>query len=177
MRSHYCGKVTEELVDQEVTLCGWVNRRRDHGGVIFIDLRDREGLVQVVFDPIVNKKSCEIASLLREEYVVKVKGKVALRVKGTENPYLETGRIEVFAHGLEILSRSKALPFQITEKAMVFGEEIQAGPEIVDEELRLRHRYLDLRRPSMQEILIKRYRIIQCIREYLDSMNFAEVEK
>lgn len=172
----YCGEITPSFEGKEVLLMGWVDAIRDHGNILFIHLRDTRGIVQVVFDPKVSRKSCKNAAILREEYVVEVRGKVELREKGTENPYLDTGRIEVFASNLKILSQSKSLPFQITEKAMVFGEEIQASPENVDEELRLRHRYLDLRRPSMQEILKKRYQIIKCIRDYLDSMNFLEVE-
>ena len=172
----YCGELSSAHVDKDIFLMGWVDAVRDHGHILFIHLRDIQGIVQVVFTPENGKENYEKAALLREEFVVEIKGRVGLREKGTENPNIETGDIEVFARDLVILSESKILPFQITEKAMVFGEEIQASPENVDEELRLRYRYLDLRRPSMQELLIKRYRIIKCIREYLDGLNFIEVE-
>ena len=155
---------------------GWVDAIRDHGHLLFIHLRDVRGMVQVVFDPGISMKSCEEASSLKEEYVIEVEGKVALRAAGTENPNLRTGNVEVFAERLSILSTSKNLPFPISEKAMIFGEEIQASPANVDEDLRLRFRYLDLRRPSVQERFLKRHRIVASIREYLGSLNFAEVE-
>jgi len=155
---------------------GWVDAIRDHGNILFFHLRDVHGIVQVVFDPKKDKASYETASLIREEYVIEVRGRVSLRDKTAENPTLKTGRIEVLATGLKLLSKSKALPFQISEKAMVFGEEIQAGPENVDEEIRLRYRYLDLRRPSVQDVFLKRYQIIKCIRDFLDTLNFIEIE-
>ena len=136
-RTHRCGSLRDTDIDAEVVLMGWVHNRRDHGGCVFIDLRDREGLTQVVFDPRVSLESYERAALLREEYVVEVVGKVALREKGTENPNLDTGDVEVFANTLKMLSESKTLPFQISEKAMVFGEDIKANPELVEEDLRL----------------------------------------
>ena len=172
----YCGELTASHAGKEVLLMGWVDAIRDHGNVLFIHLRDFGGIVQVVFDPKVSRESYGKAASLGQEHVVKVKGKVALREKGTENPYLETGDIEVFATELTIVSKSKTLPFQISEKAMVLGEEIQSSPENVDEELRLQYRYLDLRRPSVQEFFIKRYEIIKCIREHLDQLNFIEIE-
>jgi aspartyl-tRNA synthetase len=172
----YCGDLTPSHVDKEVLLMGWVDAIRDHGSLLFIHLRDVRGLVQVVFNPALNAKIYESASSLKEEYVVQVRGKVALREKGTENPNLRTGSIEVFALDLEILSLSRVLPFKISEKAIVFGEDILANPEKVDEDLRLQYRYLDLRRPSAQELFLKRYEIMKCIRQYLDELHFTEVE-
>ena len=155
---------------------GWVDAIRDHGNLLFIHLRDVRGIVQVVFDPGLSKQSYDHATYLREEDVVQVRGKVEIRAKGTENPYLATGDIEVYATEIEILSKSKPLPFQISEKAMVFGEEIQSSPDKVDEELRMKYRYLDLRRPSRQDIFIKRDRIIHLAREALRARSFVEVE-
>ena len=172
----YCGELTSSDVGRDVLLMGWADAIRDHGNLQFIHLRDIRGIVQVVFDPGISEKSYEKAALLREEYVIEVQGKVVLRDKGTENPNLGTGDIEVFATELTILSESKTLPFQISEKSMVFGEKIKANPKNVDEELRLRYRYLDLRRPSVQDRFIKRYEIIKCIREYMDHQGFIEVE-
>lgn len=172
----YCGEINPSLIGKDVLLMGWVDAIRDHGNVLFIHVRDIKGIVQVVFTPEGNKDCYEQALLLKEEYVLEISGRVASREKGTENPNLSTGEIEVFASELKVVSRSKMLPFQISEKAMVFGEEIQASPENVDEDLRLRYRYLDLRRPSMQELFTKRYKIISCIREYLDELSFIEVE-
>ncbi len=171
----YCGDLKPSHIGTDVLLMGWVDAIRDHGNVLFIHLRDIRGIVQIVFSDN-NKEVYDKAVLLREEYAVEVKGRVALRGKGTENPNLDTGTIEVFADKLKILSRSKPLPFKITEKAMVFGEGIQDISEKVDEDLRLQYRYLDLRRPSMQDKFIKRYRILNCIREYLEQHNFFEVE-
>jgi len=172
----YCGNLDRTYAGKSVTLMGWVDAIRDHGRLMFIHLRDVSGIVQAVFDALVNPESRNEADLLHEEYVVRIQGSVALRAKGTENPHLETGDIEVLGEHLEILSLSKALPFQISEKAMVCGEEIKAGPENVDEDLRLHHRYLDLRRPSVQEIFLKRNDIYKATRQYLDDRRFVEVE-
>jgi aspartyl-tRNA synthetase len=172
----YCGDLTTAHVDREVLLMGWVDAIRDHGSLFFIHLRDVRGVVQVVFNPALSEKIYKTASSLKEEYVVQVRGKVALRGKGTENPNLKSGNIEVSAWDLEILSVSRVLPFKISEKAIVFGEDIRANPEKVDEELRLQYRYLDLRRPSAQELFLKRYEIIKCIRQFLDEHRFTEVE-
>jgi aspartyl-tRNA synthetase len=155
---------------------GWVDAIRDHGNLVFIHLRDMSGIVQVVFDPSVSWGTYATARKLKEEYVIEVMGRAAARNKGTENPNLETGNVEVFAEEMMLLSGSKSLPFQLSEKSMVFGEEIAAAPGNVDEELRLEYRYLDLRRPSMQHFLIRRYQIIKCIRDYLHEHNFIEVE-
>ncbi|MBU2497802.1 MAG: aspartate--tRNA ligase, partial [Proteobacteria bacterium] len=172
----YCGDLTSSHVGREVLLMGWVDAIRDHGNLLFIHFRDIRGLVQVVFDPKADMASYQTACTLREEYVVRVKGSVFQREKGSENPYLETGEIEVFAKELTILAKSRTLPFLISEKAMVFGEDIQAGPEKVDEDLRLQYRYLDLRRPSRQHLFKMRYEIMKCIRDYLDQLRFIEVE-
>ena len=162
MRSLYCGEVNESLLDQEVTLAGWVNRRRDHGGVIFIDLRDREGLVQVVFDPD-REATFATAERVRNEYVLQVKGKVRRRPAGTENPELATGQVEVLGHELTILNASETPPFQLDDDG-------------VSEEHRLRYRYLDLRRPLMQQRLRLRSRVNRFLRNCLDDQGFLEVE-
>ena len=162
MRSHYCGKVTEELIDQEVTLCGWVNRRRDHGGVIFIDLRDREGLVQVVFDPD-RAEIFEIAEHVRNEYVLRVSGRVRLRPEGTENPELTSGKIEILGLDLEVLNASETPPFQLDDTG-------------VNDDLRLQYRYVDLRRDEMQQRMRLRTRVTRYIRDYLDDHEFWDIE-
>ncbi|MGD8228538.1 MAG: aspartate--tRNA ligase [Desulfobacteraceae bacterium] len=172
----YCGSLRASDMGRGVLLMGWVDAIRDHGNLLFIHLRDIRGIVQVVFDPNVDKESYEKSTTLKEEYVVEVRGKVGRRQKGTENPNLETGDVEVFATALEILSKAKMLPFLISEKAMVFGEEIQSSPENVDEELRLQYRYLDLRRPSVQGLFIKRHEIMKCIRDYFHDHGFTEIE-
>ena len=164
MRSHYCGKVDESLVDQEVELCGWVHRRRDHGGVIFIDLRDREGLVQVVYDPD-REESFATAERVRSEYVLKVKGKVRLRPEGTVNPDMFTGKIEILGHELEILNASETPPFML---------DIEDGE--VNEELRLKYRYVDLRRGPMFKRLKLRSEITRSLRNYLDDNGFMDIE-
>ena len=163
MRSHYCGHVNESLVDQYVEVCGWVHRRRDHGGVIFVDLRDREGLVQVVFDPDLPDNFAS-AERVRSEFVLRVKGRVRLRPSGTENPNLPTGQVEINCEQLEILNRSEALPFQVEDEAEL-GEEV-----------RLRYRYLDLRRPQMQRRMIMRARVTQVLRRFLDERGFLDIE-
>ncbi len=163
-RTCYCGDVGPERIGQEVTLMGWVNRRRDLGGLVFIDLRDRAGIIQVVFNPEFSPQAHEKASALRNEYVIAVKGKVSERPKGTENPELKTGQLEVRVNELFILSESNPPPFPIDED----GE--------VAENLRLRYRYLDLRRPKMQRNLILRHRAAGCVRDYLHSQGFLEIE-
>lgn len=163
MRTHYCGEVTEALLDKEVIVCGWVHRRRDHGGVIFIDVRDLKGLVQVVFHPD-NKQSFAIAETARNEYVVKVKGRVHRRPAGTVNKDLTTGQIEVVAEDMEILNTAETPPFRIDEY------------QEIGEDVRLRYRYIDLRRPEMSERIQFRARVIQAMRKFLDEHNFIEIE-
>jgi aspartyl-tRNA synthetase len=161
MRSHYCGQVNEQLVGESVTVAGWVHRRRDHGGVIFVDLRDREGLVQIVFNPDA-KTVFEIAEKLRHEFVVCVQGRVRERPAGTVNANLASGRIEIVAAQVELLNRSDPLPFQLDET--------------VNEEVRLRYRYIDLRRETMSQRLRLRHRITRSMRNYLDSHGFIDIE-
>jgi len=164
LKSHSCGELRKNHVGEKVALAGWVDRRRDHGGLIFIDLRDREGISQVVFNPELTKKCHEVASKMRSEYVVRVNGEVALRPPGTENSKLATGDIEIIAHDVEILNPSKTPPFYI-------NEDIE-----VEESLRLRYRYLDLRRSRMREILVLRHKVVKFIRDFLDAKGFTEVE-
>ena len=164
LRTHSCGELRKEHVGSKVTLAGWVNRRRDHGGLIFIDLRDREGVVQTVFNPGISASSLKIAEELRSEYVVKISGEVALRPPGTENPKIATGDIEVIVEEAEILNTSKTPPFYINEEVEV------------EESLRLKYRYLDLRRPHMRDNLLLRHRIIKFMRDFLDARGFVEVE-
>jgi aspartyl-tRNA synthetase len=163
-RSCYCGEVKREQIGEEVTLMGWVNRRRDLGGVVFIDLRDREGIVQVVFNPAFNLTAHQKASALRNEYVIAVKGQVVERPAGTENADLKTGKLEVQAGELILLSESNPVPFAIDED----GE--------VVESLRLKYRYMDLRRPKMQKNIILRDRAAQSVRRYLHRQGFLEIE-
>jgi aspartyl-tRNA synthetase len=163
MRSHRCGELSESHLDQEVDLCGWVNRRRDHGGVIFIDLRDREGLVQVVFDPDY-REAFELAETVRSEYVLHVHGKVRPRPAGTENPNLPTGKVEVLATRLDILNKAETPPFPLESEVEV------------SEETRLRYRYIDLRRPIMQQRLKLRRDIARFLRNFLDEEGFYEIE-
>ncbi|MBS0003515.1 MAG: aspartate--tRNA ligase, partial [Thioalkalivibrio sp.] len=162
MRTHFCGLVTEKELDSEVTLCGWVNRRRDHGGVIFIDLRDHEGLVQVVFDPD-RAAIFRVAEQVRNEFVLRVTGRVRRRPEGTTNPELRTGAIEVLGTALEVLNASHTPPFQLDD-------------EDVGEETRLRYRYVDLRRSLMQERLRLRARVTRSLRRFLDDQGFLDME-
>jgi aspartyl-tRNA synthetase len=162
MRTHYCGQVGEALAGQTVSVCGWVHRRRDHGGVIFIDLRDREGLLQVVFDPELSEVFVQ-AERLRSEYVVRIQGKVRPRPPGTENPALATGKVELLAQALTLLNRAETPPFSLDD-------------DTVGEETRLKFRYLDLRRPQMQRNLRLRHQILRYIRAYMDAQGFVEVE-
>ncbi len=171
-----CGKHGLPDVGREVELAGWVDALRDHGEVLFIHLRDRSGIIQVVFNPEnTSADICKRASALKSEYCILISGTVIERKNDTENPNIETGKIEVAASGLEILNRSRSLPFPISEKAMVAGADVN-GTGSVAEDVRLRYRYLDLRRPSMQSNIIMRHRIIKCVRDYLDEETFIEVE-
>ncbi len=162
MRSHYCGLVNRQLLDQTVQLCGWVHRRRDHGGVIFIDLRDREGLVQVVCDPD-RAESFSLADSLRNEFVVRVVGRVRERPAGTVNTHLVSGEIEVLATSLEILNAAQTPPFMMDD-------------ENISENVRLQYRFLDLRRPQMQGHLRLRHQAARAIRNYLDDHGFIDIE-
>ena len=172
----YCGKLSLSEVGQEIHLAGWVDALRDHGEVLFIHLRDRTGVVQVVFSPeFTPPEVCERAGTLRSEFCITVSGRVLERAEGTQNPHIETGSIEVMAFELAVLSRAEPPPFAISEKAMLAGG-ATARPDAVSEELRLQYRYLDLRRPSMQQHLLKRYRIVKAARDFLDERGFIEIE-
>ena len=162
MRSHYCGQVTEQLENQKVTVSGWVHRRRDHGGVIFIDLRDKEGLVQVVVNPDDANKFAK-AEKVRSEFVLTVQGTVLGRTAETINPKMNTGKIEIVADSIEILSVSAPIPFQLDDKT-------------ISEEVRLVYRFLDLRRDEMQQIMRTRYEITRTMRRYLDDRGFMDIE-
>ena len=162
MRTHYCGHVNRELIGQTVTLCGWAHRRRDHGGVIFIDLRDREGMAQIVIDPD-TPAAFAIAESVRSEYVLKVICKVRPRPEGTVNKNIPTGEVEMLASEIEILNPSLTPPFMLDD-------------ETLTETVRLEHRYIDLRRPAMQKNMMLRYRVAKTLRDHLDSNGFIEVE-
>jgi aspartyl-tRNA synthetase len=164
LKSHNCGELRKNHAGQKVTLAGWVHRRRDHGGKVFIDLRDREGIVQVVFNPQVSQEAYEIAGSFRSEYVIQVIGEVVSRPEGTENPKLATGDIEIIAKEAVILNPSKTPPFYISED------------EEVEESLCLKNRYLYLRRPRMKENLLLRHRMIKFMRDFLDAKGFVEIE-
>jgi aspartyl-tRNA synthetase len=161
MRTHYCGQVSEALTGRMVTVAGWAHRRRDHGGVIFVDLRDREGLLQIVFDPD-RAAVFAMAERVRNEFVLKVTGLVRTRPPGTANTHLKSGQVELLCQELEILNRSDPLPFQLDEH--------------VSEEVRLRFRYIDLRREEMRDRLLLRHRITRAIRHYLDEAGFIDIE-
>ncbi len=163
MRTHTCGELNESHLGQEVDLCGWVHRRRDHGGVIFVDLRDREGLVQVVFDPD-TPEAFKTAETVRSEYVLKVHGRVRRRPEGTINTTMPTGQIEVLADHLEILNKAETPPFPLE------------GDIEVNEEMRLRYRYIDLRRSEMQERIKIRRNVTRCLRNFLDHHGFYDIE-
>ena len=164
LRTHTCGELRKEHIGTEVSLAGWVNRRRDHGGLIFIDLRDRDGVVQTVFNPEISPSSLKTAEDTRSEFVVRITGEVALRPAGTENPRIPTGDIEVIVKDAEILNTSNTPPFYINEEVEV------------DENLRLKYRYLDLRRPRMKENMLLRHRVVRFMRDFLDARGFVEME-
>jgi len=163
-RSCYCGEVTTEHIGQELVLMGWTHRRRDHGGVIFIDLRDREGIVQIVIDPAIGEELFSKAETIRNEFVLAIKGKVRPRPAGSENPNLKTGAVEVLASDVRILSKSKTPPFYIEDNVDV------------DESIRLKYRYLDIRRPEILNCLKLRSKANKIIRDYFERHNFLEVE-
>jgi aspartyl-tRNA synthetase len=162
MRTHYCGHLNRELIGQTVTLCGWAHRRRDHGGVIFIDLRDREGMAQIVIDPD-TPEAFSIAETVRNEFVLKITCKVRARPEGTVNPNIPTGEVEMLASEIEVLNPSLTPPFMLDD-------------DNLSEMVRLEHRYIDLRRPAMQKNLMLRYRVSKNLRDYLDTAGFIEVE-
>ncbi|MDL2280237.1 aspartate--tRNA ligase [Selenomonadales bacterium OttesenSCG-928-I06] len=163
-RTHNCADLTDKNKDEEVVLCGWVSRRRDHGGLIFVDLRDRSGLIQLVFSAEVSKEAFDKAEKIRNEYVLMVRGAVRLREEGAINPNLPTGKIEVYGRELRILNTAKTPPFYIQDNIDV------------DETIRLKYRYLDLRRPQMQSDLILRHRTTKAMRDFLDKQGFLEIE-
>jgi len=163
-RTHYCGKLKAEDAGKEVILMGWVQKRRDHGGLIFVDLRDRTGLVQITFNPEVNKEAHQKADTVRSEYVLAIVGQVALRPEGTINENLPTGQVEIYVKELRVCSPSKTPPFHIDDKVEV------------DESIRLKYRYLDLRRPTMQRNLMLRHKVSKIVRDFLDEKGFLEIE-
>ena len=163
MRTQFCGEVTEKLEGQTVTVCGWAHRRRDHGGVIFVDLRDRKGLVQIVFNP----DSAEMfkqAERIRNEFVLQVTGVVSPRPEGTVNPNMTTGQIEIVADALNVLNTSDPIPFSLDDH------------QNVSEEVRLKYRYMDLRRPDMYQKIAFRSKVTSFIRRFLDNHDFLEIE-
>ncbi len=162
MRTCYAGQVSEQLLDQTVTLMGWAHRRRDHGGVIFIDLRDREGLVQVVCDPD-RADMFKVAEEVRNEFCLKIIGKVRARPAGTENANLVSGKVEILCHEIEVLNPSVTPPFQLDD-------------DNLSETTRLTHRVLDLRRPYMQNNLMLRYKVAMEVRKFLDEHGFIDIE-
>jgi len=164
LKSHSCGELNRNNNQQTVTLSGWVDRRRDHGGLIFIDLRDREGMVQIVFNPENSKECHDIANSLRNEYVIQITGQVSLRPEGTINPNLPTGEIEILADSVKILNPSKTPPFYINEDIDI------------DENLRLKYRYLDIRRERMKNNIVLRHRVTKMMRDFMDNRGFLEIE-
>lgn len=164
IRNRWCGEIRESDIGLTVKLAGWVFRRRDHGGLIFVDLRDRSGIVQIVFSPDVSKEAHKLAHEIRGEHVVNIIGQVRRRPEGTENPNLPTGMVEIYADSLSLLNESAALPFQIDEASDI------------NESLRLKYRYLDLRRPELQRNLIIRHKTAKVVRDFLDEYGFIEIE-
>ena len=163
-RTHHCGELRKSDVGAQVQLAGWVSRRRDHGGLIFVDMRDRSGLVQIVFDGSTEGLDFSKAETLRNEFVIGVRGKVRARSEDTVNPKMATGEVEILVEELRVLNKAKTPPFYI-----------QDGVD-VDENVRLRYRYLDLRRPEMQQNIILRHRVTKIMRDYLDENGFLEIE-
>ncbi|HOV90848.1 MAG TPA: aspartate--tRNA ligase [Syntrophorhabdaceae bacterium] len=163
MRDKYCGAVNVDDVGREILLAGWVYRRRDHGGLIFVDLRDVTGIVQVVFSPEISKEAHEMAGDIKQEYVIQIKGHVEKRPEGTENPSIPTGMVEVYVYNLNILNTSKPLPFPLDE-------------EEPNESIKLKYRYLDMRRPGVQDIFVTRSKVYKAVRDYLALGGFFEFE-
>lgn len=164
-RSYYCGEISEKAIGEKVVLKGWVQRRRDLGGLIFIDLRDRTGVVQIVFNPEVSKEALEIAEKIRSEYVLDIEGEVVKRSEETINPNIRTGKVEVVVQSVTILNSAKTPPFSLADQKADISEEV-----------RLKYRYLDLRRPVMFETLKMRHQITRAIRNFLDENGFIDVE-
>lgn len=164
-RTTYCGLVTEAFLGQEITLKGWVNNRRDLGGLIFVDLRDREGIVQVVFNPAFSEEALKIAETVRSEYVVEVQGTVTKRDPETVNPKIKTGQVEVQVTNIKVINKSETPPFSINEENVN-----------VDENIRLKYRYLDLRRQELAQTFKMRHQITRSIRQYLDDEGFFDIE-
>jgi len=164
LKEHYCGELKKQHIGKDVVIAGWVHRRRDHGGLVFIDLRDSQGIVQVVFNPEISKDAHDLANTLRNEYVIKVVGEVAGRPAGTENTNLPSGSIEIIARQLELLNTSKTPPFYINESIDV------------EENLFLKYRYLHLRRPDMRDNILLRHRVVKFMRDFLDAKGFIEIE-
>ena len=162
MRTHYCGQLNTTLLDQTVSLCGWAHRRRDHGGVIFIDLRDREGLAQIVCDPD-RAEMFKIAESVRNEFVLRITGKVRRRPEGTTNANLASGEIEILCQEIEVLNAAITPPFQLDD-------------ENLSENVRLTHRVIDLRRPQMQHNMMLRYKTARAFRRFLDDKGFIDIE-
>ncbi len=162
MRTHYCGELKRSQIDQQVSVCGWVNRRRDHGGVIFVDLRDKKGMLQVVFDPD-DVDMFSTAESLRNEYVIQVEGRLRVRPEGTENPEMPTGEVELLAQKLQILNASETPPFQLDD-------------DDVHDDNRLKYRYIDLRKPEMQYRMQLRARVTHFLRSWLESQEFLDIE-
>ena len=163
MRDKYCGRVSKADIGSTLTLSGWIFRRRDHGGLIFVDLRDVTGIFQVVFSPDISPEAHERAGDLKQEYVIKVTGRVQMRPEGTENTGLPTGEVEMYVVSFEVLNTCKALPFQLDE-------------EDVNESLRLKYRYLDMRRPLVQRVFLERSKAYKVVRDYLANNGFHEFE-
>ena len=164
-RTTYCGLVTEDLLDEKVTLKGWVHNRRDLGGLIFVDLRDREGIVQIVFNPDFSEEALKVAETVRSEYVVEVQGVVTKRDPETINPKIKTGQVEVQVSNIEIINKSETPPFAINEENVN-----------VDENIRLKYRYLDLRRQELAQTFKMRHQTTRSIRQYLDDNGFFDIE-
>ncbi len=164
-KTHSCGELRATNAGQQVTLAGWVHRRRDHGGVIFLDLRDRYGIVQVTINPDLSKETLSAVANVRMEWVLQIMGTVQKRPAGMENPKMQTGEVEVIAQSIEVLNRAKTLPF------MISGEN-----DLPDENTRLKYRYLDLRRERMGRNLVLRHKVVKFMRDYLDKQNFIEIE-
>ena len=164
-RTTYCGLVTEEFLNEKVTLKGWVHNRRDLGGLIFVDLRDREGIVQIVFNPDFSEEALQVAETVRSEYVVEVQGVVTKRDAETINPKIKTGQVEVQVSNIEIINKSETPPFSINEENVN-----------VDENIRLKYRYLDLRRQELAQTFKMRHQTTRSIRQYLDNNGFFDIE-